>query len=149
MPYDDEIPPYGDLLEPPPELDRLAYSVIGAAIEVHRELGPGCPEEAYQRSMEIELTSRRIPFERQKVVDILYKGVVVAKCKIDLLVAGRLVVELKSCECLGPIHIAQTLTYMRLIRQSLGLLINFNVLVLKQGIRRVIASEFDPRFRNQ
>jgi GxxExxY protein len=146
MPYDDEIPPHGDLIEPPEELDRLARLVIGAAIEVHRELGPGVPEEAYQRGMEIELAARNIPFERQKAVDVLYKGIVVAKCKIDLVVGGKLVVELKSCDSIGPVQRLQTLTYMRLIRQPLGLLINFNVPVLKNGIRRIIASELDPRF---
>src|SRR3954452_18950122 len=131
MPYEGEIPPYGDLIEPSEELDRLARLVIGAAVEVHRELGPGVPEEGYQRGMEIELTARNIPFERQKVVDIVYKGHVVAKCKIDLLVGGKLVVELKSCESIGPVQRLQTLTYMRMIRQPLGLLINFNVAVLK------------------
>ena len=140
MPYDEEIPPYGDLAEPPEELDRLARAVIGAAIEVHREFGPGLPEEAYEGAMAIELTARGIPFERQKRIEIVYKGVVVATGRIDLVVGGKLVVEIKSCETLVALHRMQTLSYMRLVNQPLGLLINFNVPVLKQGIRRVIAT---------
>jgi GxxExxY protein len=140
MPYDGEIPPYGDLPEPPEELDRLARAVIGAAIEVHRQLGAGMPEEGYEGAMCIELTERGIAFERQKAVDIVYKGVCVAKGRIDLLVEGKLIVEIKSCEALAPVHRLQVLSYMRMIRQPLGLLINFNVPVLKEGIRRIISS---------
>jgi GxxExxY protein len=103
-------------------------------------LGPGLPEEAYQGGMEVELTARQIPFERQKIVEIVYKGVVVAKGKIDLLVCGVLVVEIKSVECITPLFRLQTRTYMRVIRQPLGLLINFNVAVLKEGIKRIIDS---------
>jgi GxxExxY protein len=141
VPYDDEIPPWGDLIEPPEELDRLAHSVIGAAIEVHRQLGPGLPEQAYQGGMEVELGLRGIPFERQKVIEIMYKGVVVAKGLIDLLVGGKLVVEIKSVELIVPLFRLQTRTYMRVIRQPLGLLINFNVVVLKEGIKRIIDSD--------
>jgi GxxExxY protein len=140
MPYDDEIPPYGDLPEPPEELDRLARAVIGAAIEVHQELGAGLPEEAYIAALCIELTSRGISYEREKRVEIFYKGQLVAMGKIDLLVERQLVVEAKSCEKLAPVHRLQTLTYMRIIKQSLGLLINFDVPVLKEGIRRIISS---------
>src|SRR5688572_14750909 len=131
MPYDDEIPPYGDLVEPPEELDRLARQVIGAAIEVRRHLGPGLPEDAYQGAMQVELAERSIPFERQKIVDIVYKGVLVARGKIDLLVGGQLVVEIKSVAAMIAIHRLQTLTYMRVINQPLGLIINFNVPLLK------------------
>jgi GxxExxY protein len=138
MPYDEEIPPYGNFAEPSAELDLLARAVIGAAIEVHRELGPGMPEEAYVNGLAIELTLRNISFEREKTVDIVYKGVVVAKGRIDLLVAGKLVVEVKVVEAIGPVHRLQTLKYMRIIRQPLGLLINFNVPMLKLGIKRII-----------
>jgi GxxExxY protein len=103
MPYDEEIPPWGNLIEPPEELDRLAHAVIGAAIEVHRQLGPGLPEQAYQGGMEVELRVRGIPFERQKVIEIVYKGVVVAKGMIDLLVGGKLVVEVKSVDLIIPL----------------------------------------------
>jgi GxxExxY protein len=140
MPYEDEITPYGDLCEPPEELDRLARAVIGAAIEVHKQLGAGLPEEAYEGAMCIELTAGGISFERQKPVDILYKGIRVSTGRIDLLVEGKLILEIKSCESLIPIHRLQVLTYVRIIKQPLGLLINFNVPILKQGIRRIIQS---------
>ncbi|HZL38499.1 MAG TPA: GxxExxY protein [Tepidisphaeraceae bacterium] len=140
MPYEDEIPPYGDLSEPPPELDALARAVIGAAIEVHRHLGPGLSEEPYQRAMGIELELRSIPFEAQKELEIIYKGVRVGKGKIDLLIAGRLVVEIKAVETLSPVHRIQTRFYMLRVGEILGLLINFNVPLLKDGIRRIIES---------
>jgi GxxExxY protein len=141
VPYDEEIPPGGDLAEPSEELDMLARQVIGAAIEVHRQLGPGLPEESYEGAMDVEMRLRHIPFERQKCVQIVYKGVVVGRGRIDFLVGGKLVVEIKAVEALLPIHRLQTLSYMRVIGEVLGLLINFNVPVLKQGIRRVIATE--------
>jgi len=140
MPYDEEIPPYADLPEPPPELDRLARAVIGAAIEVHRELGPGLPEDVNVSALCLELTARGLSYEREKRVEVHYKGQLVGYGKIDLLVEGKLVVEAKSCERLSPVHRLQTLTYMRIIKQPLGLLINFNVPVLKEGIRRIISS---------
>jgi GxxExxY protein len=138
MPFDDEPTPYESLVEPPPELDRLARAVIGAAIEVHKELGPGLPEEAYQRAMEIELGNRRIPFERQRPVIVIYKGTPVARGKIDLFVGAMLVVENKSVDALGKRDIFQTRTYMRIVNQPLALLINYNVPVLNEGIRRVV-----------
>ena len=141
MPYDDEITPYGNLREPPPELDAVAHQVIGAAIEVHRALGPGLPEEAYQRAMELELTARGIPFEAQRIVEIIYRNVVVARGKIDLWVCGCLIVELKSVEVVIPLHRLQTRSYMRIVRQPLGLLINFNVYLLKEGIKRIADTE--------
>lgn len=140
MPYDDEIPPCGNYAEPPKELDDLARGVIGAAIEVHRELGAGLPEAAYQRAMEVDLARRNIPFERQKRVEIHYKGVLVATGRIDPLVGGMLIVEIKACDGWAPVHRLQVLSYMRIIGQPLGLLIKFNVPVLKEGIRRVIDS---------
>ena len=141
MPYDEEIPPRGDLIEPPQELDELARAVIGAAIEVHRQLGAGLPEESYEGALDVEMTSRGIRFERQKHVEIIYKGVVVGVGRIDFLVGGKLDVEVKSVEALLPIHRLQTLSYMRIVGQPLGLVINFNVALLKQGIRRIIATE--------
>ncbi|HEV7302029.1 MAG TPA: GxxExxY protein [Tepidisphaeraceae bacterium] len=139
MAFDDEPTPYNDLVEPPAELDELARTVIGAAIEVHRRLGPGLTEDAYECAMAVELTLRRVPFVRQKWVDIVYKDVVVAKGRIDLLVGDRLIVEIKSVEALLPVHRMQVVTYMNMIGEPLALLINFNVPLLKEGIRRVIA----------
>jgi GxxExxY protein len=119
------------------ELDPLTGAVIGAAIEVHRVLGPGLLESVYQEALGCELKLRGIPFEPQAKVPIEYKGVVLGeKLRMDMLVDGRVVLELKSVERLDPIHEAQLLTYLRLSRIHVGLLINFNVRVLKDGIRR-------------
>ncbi len=140
MPFEDEDPMFGRLPEPPPELDKLAHAVIGAAIEVHRRLGAGLPEAAYQRAMEVELKERLIPFEKQRVVAIFYKGVEVAKGCIDLLVGEKLVVEIKACETFHPVHRLQVLSYLRIIKQPLGSLINFDVAMLKDGVKRIICS---------
>src|SRR3989304_9511334 len=118
---------------------ELTHGIIGAAIEVHRLLGPGLLESAYEECLARELTLRGLQFERQKPIPVVYKDVKL-ECgyRIDLLVEGRIVVELKAVEALGPIHEASILTYLRLSGCSLGLLINFNVPVLKDGIRRYI-----------
>ena len=121
------------------ELNRITESIIGAAIEVHRALGPGLLESAYEECLCREFSLRNIAFERQKPLPVEYKG-----CKLDcgyrldLLVAGAVVIEIKACEAIQPIHEAQLLTYMKLGGWKLGLLINFNVPVLKDGIRRRI-----------
>jgi GxxExxY protein len=138
MPFDDEPTPYDDRREPPAALDELAHRVIEAAIEVHRELGPGLPEEAYERAMSIELTARGMSSEKQRVVEIFYKGAPVGRGRIDLLVEGALIVEIKSIDSLSSVHRLQVLSYMRMLKQPLALLINFNVAVLKDGIRRVV-----------
>ena len=140
MPYEDEIPPWAEEWQPPAELNDLTRRVIGAAIAVHDELGPGLPEEAYQRALELEFTSCGIPFQPQYEVVISYKGTAVCKGRIDFLVAGELVVEIKSIEHLAPIHKRQVIAYLYQTNLHLGLLINFNVAVLKEGIRRVIRS---------
>ena len=126
--------------EPSPELDGLAKSVIDAAIEVHRQLGPGFLESVYEEALAVELTVREIPFERQKSVAVSYKGRVVGDGRIDLLVGGELLVELKAVEALAPIHKAQVISYLKATSHQLGLLINFNVPVLRSGIQRVVLS---------
>jgi GxxExxY protein len=126
--------------EPDSELNELARQVIGAAIEVHRELGPGLIEEIYERALCSELNRRNIPFSRQVVLPVRYKGDVVGECRLDLLVAGRLIVELKAVDALAPIHKAQVITYLRVTKFKLALLMNFNVPVLKDGIQRIILS---------
>jgi GxxExxY protein len=126
--------------EPDSELDRLAHQVIGAAIEVHRQLGPGLLEGVYERALGIEFELRGIPFQRQPGVGITYKGRPVGKGTLDLLVGERLIVELKAVEKLAPIHSAQMISYLRMTNRVLGLLINFNVPVLKEGIKRVVLS---------
>ena len=101
---EDEVPPLAETWEAPPELNDLTRRVIGAAMEVHEELGPGLPEQAYQKAFELELTARGISFQAQCPVEITYKGTPVCSGRIDLLVEGQLVVEIKSIEALAPIH---------------------------------------------
>jgi GxxExxY protein len=119
--------------------NEITHAVIGAAIEVHRLLGPGLLESAYEECLAKELTLRKLTVERQKPVPLVYKDVKL-ECgyRVDLLVENRVVVELKSIESLAPIHEAIILTYLRLSGRRLGLLINFNVDVLKDGIKRYI-----------
>jgi GxxExxY protein len=124
--------------EPSPHLDRLAREVIGAAIEVHRYLGPGYLESLYQRAMCVELQARNIPFKSQVVLHHEFKGSSIGESQLDLLVGDELVVELKAVERLIEIHRAQVISYLKATGRQLGLLINFNVPVLKAGVRRVI-----------
>ena len=119
--------------------NALSKVDIGACIEVHRQLGPGLLESAYEICLCRELQSLSIPFERQKLLPVRYKGELVdAGYRLDLVVDNCLLVELKSVEQLLPIHDAQVLTYLKLSEIKLGLLINFNVVMLKQGVKRVV-----------
>ncbi len=119
--------------------NTLSNQVIGAALEVHRQLGPGLLESAYEECLAYELSLREIPFERQKPIPVVYKGIRLdCGFRVDLLVGGLVVVELKAVDVLMPIHQAQVLTYLKLTGCKLGLLINFNVLKLRDGIRRVV-----------
>ncbi|MEX0885179.1 MAG: GxxExxY protein [Phycisphaeraceae bacterium] len=127
--------------EPDEALDELARQVIGAAIEVHRELGPGFLESVYEMALCVELTASAVPFVRQPLVRITYRGVAVGEHRLDLLVADRLVVELKAVEQVAPIHKAQLLSYLRATDQTLGLLINFNVPLLRDGISRIVSTK--------
>ena len=118
---------------------ELSGAVLGAAIQVHRALGPGLLESAYQRCMEIELRGRRIAYERQRELAIEYAGQQVAAAyRMDFLVGGRLVVEVKSVEALSDVHRAQLLTYMKLGGYPVGLVLNFNEPILKNGIMRLV-----------
>jgi GxxExxY protein len=121
-----------------PEMDQLTEVVIGAAIEVHRVLGPGLPEAVYEHALCVELELRQIPFECQPVKVVYYKDRKVGEMRLDLLIRGKLVVELKAVDALLPIHKAQVITYLQVTQLQLALLINFNVRALKDGIRRVI-----------
>lgn len=123
--------------EPGDEVDRLAYAVIGAAIEVHKELGPGHLESNYEEALCVELELRGLSFQKQFGFGLRYKGHEIGKGRIDLLVGGILVVEIKACEELAPIHSAQVISYLKVTGRKLGLLINFNVRQLKNGIRRI------------
>ena len=120
------------------DIGDLTGEVIGAAIEVHKTLGPGLLESTYEECLCRELELRKIPYERQKELPIEYKGLKLdCGYRLDILAANRLILELKACESLQPIHEAQLLTYLKLTGIKLGLLINFNVPMQKQGIRRI------------
>ncbi|HYM59313.1 MAG TPA: GxxExxY protein [Thermoanaerobaculia bacterium] len=120
------------------DLNYVTEDIIGAAIEVHRALGPGLLESAYEECVCRELALRSVPLERQKVLPVEYKGVRLdCGYRLDLLVADAVVVEIKAVRVLEPIHKAQLLTYLKLGGWQLGLLINFNVPVLRNGIKRV------------
>ena len=127
--------------EPGEELDQLAYEVIGAAMEVHRALGPGYLESVYEEALCVELRERGLSFERQLEIAIDYKGHAVGKGRLDLFVENKLVVELKTIERFAPIHKAQAISYLKATGLELALLINFNVPLLKEGVKRVILSK--------
>jgi GxxExxY protein len=119
--------------------NSISEKVIGAAIEVHRHLGPGLLESSYQACLCRELELREIPYRSQVDLPLEYKGVQIAKgYVIDLLIEDSLVVEIKSMDKLLPIHFAQLMTYLRLLRAPAGLLMNFNVDTLPNGIRRIL-----------
>ena len=122
------------------QVEQLAYRVIGAAIEVHRLLGPGFLESVYQESLEVEFRMRGIACHPKKPVGITYKGYSVGEGQLDFLVGDILIVELKAVEKLAPIHEAQVISYLKMTKNSLGFLINFNVPILKEGIKRIILS---------
>lgn len=119
--------------------DLLSNQVIGAAIEVHRHLGPGLLESAYEECLCHELSLRKVPHARQVPLPVEYKGIKL-ECgyRLDVLVDSLVILELKAVEQLDPIHEAQLLTYLRLSKLWLGLLINFNVPVVKNGIKRLV-----------
>jgi GxxExxY protein len=122
------------------ELESLAHVSIGAAIEVHRLLGPGLPEVVYRNALSHELTWRGVPHQVEAPVPVLYKGLLVGEGHVDILVAERLVLELKVVEALGGIQKAQVIAYLSALNLQLGLLLNFNVVMMTDGIRRVIRS---------
>ena len=120
------------------DTNQITGEIIGAAIEDHKILGPGLLESAYEECLCHELTLRGLQFERQKELPIDYKGNRLdCGYRMDLVVAGNVIVELKACDNLLPIHAAQLLTYLKLTGLKIGLLINFNVAMLKDGIKRL------------
>ncbi len=120
--------------------EDLAQAVIGAAIEVHKRMGPGLPENSYRNALSHELTLRGIAHACEVPVPIFYKGVLVGEGKLDIFVANVLVVELKVVEALNDVHRAQVISYLQATKLQLGLLINYNVVRLSDGIKRVIRS---------
>ena len=119
------------------EFDSLSRQIIGCAIEVHKLLGPGLLESAYEECLVYELNMMGIQVARQKPIPVVYKEIQLdCGYRLDLLIAGQIIIEIKSIDGLAPIHEAQILTYMKLASKSTGLLINFNVTLLKNGIKR-------------
>ena len=128
------------VVEPGQQLDGLAAKVLDAALEVHRRLGPGFLESVYEEALAVELGLRGIPYERQVPIAVKYKGYSVGEGRIDFVIDGALIVELKAVESLAAVHLAQVLSYLKASRRRLGLLITFNVPVLRRGVRRVVLS---------
>jgi GxxExxY protein len=120
-------------------VNQTTEAIIGAAIEVHKHLGPGLLESAYEECLSHELHLRNIPFQRQVPLPVVYKGTKLdCGYRIDLLVKNEVVVELKAIDSILPIHEAQALTYMRLGSWKVGLIINFNVPIVVKGIKRLV-----------
>jgi len=118
---------------------QLTHEIIGAAIAIHKEIGPGLLEAVYEECLAHEFAARDLPFERQKPIPVVYKGAKLdCGYRADLVVAGRVIVEVKAIAALAPIHEAIMLTYIRLSGCKIGLLINFHSAVLKEGIKRYV-----------
>ena len=119
--------------------DEISYKIIGAALEVHKEIGPGVFESAYENPLVYELNKSKLFVQQQVIKPLIYKGIKMdCAYKVDLIVENKIIVELKSVETLLPIHFAQVLTYLRLSDIKLGLLINFKNIKLKDGIHRIV-----------
>ena len=127
------------------DLNKLSSTIIGAAIEVHQTLGPGLLESAYEECLCKELGLRRLSFERQKPLPLEYKGDKLdCGYRLDVVVENGIILELKACAQIEPIHKAQLLTYLKLSKLSLGLLLNFNVPLMRDGIVRIV-NEFNEK----
>jgi GxxExxY protein len=125
------------------DINQLSSKIIGAAIEVHKALGPGLLESSYQKCLCHELRLRGIPFENEKPFPLVYKGEKLdCGYRLDIVVENAIILELKSCEKIEPIHKAQLLTYLKLSGLRLGLVLNFNVPLMRDGIVRVV-NEFE------
>lgn len=122
----------------PDDLELLVTQTIGCCIQVHRALGPGLHENVYSRACGVEFGFCGIPFETERSIPIRYREQLLCHQRVDIFVDRRLVLEVKSVDSLHPVHIAQTVSYLRLTGAKVGLVVNFNVEVLKQGIRRVV-----------
>ena len=120
------------------EINHITEKIIGCAIEVHKNLGPGLLESLYEKALCYEMRLKDVQYETQVVIPILYKGNKLGEHRLDILVEELIIVELKAVDRMEPVFQAQLLSYMRLTGKPLGLLINFNVTVLHQGIQRMI-----------
>ena len=129
----------------PQDVETLATATVNAALTVHRTLGPGLLESTYQECLAIELSLAGISVEREQVLPIVYRGHTIETAyRLDLLVGHRLLIELKAVEAIAPVHQAQVVTYLKLLDLPLGLLINFNVPLIKDGIHRILNLNFRP-----
>ena len=127
----------------PAEIEQLATQTVNAALTVHRALGPGLLESAYQECLAIELSLAGLNLEREKALPLVYRGHSIESAyRLDLLINGKLLVELKAIESVQPIHRVQVTTYLKILKLPLGLLINFNVPLIKDGITRVLNLDF-------
>lgn len=133
----------GGFEEPPNDLDRIAHTTIGAAIEVHKNLGPGFLESIYEEALVLELEVRGLRSQRQVEIPINYKDRVLKSARLDLVVEESLVVEIKAIEALRPIHTAQAISYLRAGGYRLALLLNFNVYLMRDGVKRIVWT--DPK----
>ena len=120
------------------EINELTRQIIGLAIEVHKHLGPGLPEAVYERALCMELSAAGLSYHKQIGVPVIYKGEVIAEHRPDLVVATRVVVEVKAVERLARVHTAQMITYLQITGCELGLVINFNAATLREGLRRIV-----------
>ncbi|HEY1685642.1 MAG TPA: GxxExxY protein [Tepidisphaeraceae bacterium] len=130
-------PYFDEGMEPDPELNKITGAIIGAAIAVHKELGPGLLECLYENALAIEFATRNIPFTRQVPISVQYRGQIIGETRLDFIVADRVVVELKAVDRLSEVHSAQLICYLKITGHKLGILINFNVAALRQGIKRI------------
>ena len=130
--------------------EKLTEQIIGAAIEVHKALGPGLMESVYEECLCHELNLRGLGFQRQLPIPVRYKGVLLdCGYKLDILVEDTVVLELKCVDRITPVHEAQLLTYLKLLNKPVGFLINFNVPVLRQGLVRGVLDSASPRLRGE
>jgi len=120
------------------EIEAVVEKVLGCAFTVHRELGPGFVESIYHRAMCLELEAQGLPFEREKPLVVMYRGQGIPGQRVDLLVGGEVIVEVKAVGALEPVHLAQVLSYLKTTSLRVGLLINFREVLLRNGIRRVV-----------
>lgn len=131
------------------KINYLTKRVIGAAMEVHSLLGPGYLESAYEQALAIEFQSRKIPFERQKVFNLDYKGECIGEGRMDFYVDYILVVELKAVDTLLPVHAAQVISYLKAMDREVGLLLNFHTETFKKGIRRILNPDYREEIINK
>jgi len=124
--------------ELPAETELIVSRTIGCALAVHRQLGPGYLESIYAAALEIELSANRIPFERERAVLVNYRGTLIPGQRVDFIVANSVIVEIKAVERINPVFQAKLISYLRTTGLRAGLLINFNAMLLKEGLKRIV-----------